>query len=69
MKTAKRVTGVKWSVLYRNQPCIAAYRGPDRCRLFRAFDMTEIKLTPEQKAEVDALVDAGAPIVSMTVIR
>ena len=65
----RRVTGVKWEVRFHGEKCIAAYRGPDRCKLFRASDMAEIKLTPEQKIEVDALVDAGAPLVSMTAIH
>ncbi len=65
----RRITGVKWRVQFNGTTCIAAYRGPDRCRLFRESDMAEIEITAAQKLEVDALVDAGAPLVAMKTIR
>lgn len=65
----RRITGVKWRVQFNGTACIAAYRGPDRCRLFRESDMSEIAITAAQKLEVDALVDAGAPLIGMNVVR
>ena len=65
----KRITGVKWAIQFNGESCIAAYRGPDRLRLYREADRVEIKVTPHEKAAVDSLVDAGAPLLAMQAIR
>lgn len=61
------VKEVGYEIEFRGEACIALYTSPERCRVFRKADKEEVLITEENKLEIDAQVDRGAPCFSMSV--